>query len=40
MEFSVIQAKLTLALKKLAGIISENQKHHEIEHDEDCHPLE
>ncbi|MDR7132504.1 ribonuclease P protein component [Algoriphagus sp. 4150] len=40
MEFSEIQTKLILALKKLAGIVSENQKQHEIEHDEDRHPLE
>ena len=40
MEFSDIQAKITLALKKLAKIVSENQKQHEIEHKEDSPPME
>ncbi|MEB2781686.1 ribonuclease P protein component [Algoriphagus sp. C2-6-M1] len=29
MEFSQIQTKIILALKKLATLVSENQKHHE-----------
>ena len=33
MEFSEIQTKITLALKKLASIVNENQKQHEIEND-------
>ncbi len=40
MEFSEIQTKITLALKKLASIVSENQQQHEIEHDEGRHKLE
>lgn len=40
MEFSEIQTKITLALKKLATIVSENQKQHEIEHVKNRHTLE
>ena len=35
MEFSDIQNKITLALKKLATIVGENQTRHDIEHNKD-----